>query len=628
MGYWGSSAPARSIASLPAAPDLGDRLLWGDLVAGSRRIGEGMREAARMWQDALGDASAQWPVLLGGFAVLAALVLAVRQWLLPAVRARMLARWSGHRLGESLSALVSVVVGGLVAWLAASLLLQLFVWAAQPEPAVRAMARTLVAVATLMAVITATGRGLLRIATAGAPAWPGARALRPAPYVIALALLVAALFDQYALLDPASAAMSGAARFASVPVLAIAIAFLLTRSAHALNTYDDHGDVARRRVVHIARAVVLLGWGLLFLVVAGLLTGYVSLAALVAKQTVWSLVVLGWLLLAWRTIHDAGDLLTSRREGLMQWSRRLGVGTRRLQQVVVLAAGAMTLIVVCLAVTLLTAPYGLGPDDLLGRLFDEGGRLRIGNLSFSPLQLLRAVFVLALAIVGGRLLARWMSCRLLPTTRLDAGVQASVTTLVGYVGVIVGIGLALAALGVEANRITWIVSALTVGIGFGLQAIVQNFISGLILLIERPVKVGDWVVVGDAEGDVRRINVRATEIALADRTTVLVPNSELITKTVRNRTFTAGDGLVKLVLPVPAVANVEQVVGIVRAVVLEQRELKSAPAPQVQLEDIKDNKVWIGVSAYVDGPRQVNRIRAELLYALVQRLQASGVALA
>lgn len=623
-----SSAPGRSPSSLPSAPDLGERLLWGDLVAGSQQIGEGLRDAARLWQDALGEAATQWPLLLAGTAMLAALVLAVRMGLLPAVRTRMLARWSNHRLGESLSALVTVVIGGLVAWLAASLLLQLFVWAAQPDPAVRAMARTLVAVVTLMAIITGTGRGLLRIASAGQPAWPGAGILRPASYVVAFALLATALLDQYALLGQATATMAGAARFASVPVLALAIAFLLARSARALGTYEDRGQVAQRRTVHVVRAVVLLGWGLLFLVVAGLLTGYVALASFVAKQALWSLVVLGWLLLAWCTIRDASDLLTGRREGLMHWSRRLGLGTRRLQQAVVLTGGVMTLVVACLALMLLSAPYGLGPDDLFGRLFDEGGRLRLGNLSFSPVQLLRAALVLALAIVAARLLARWMSSRLLPTTRLDAGVQTSVTTLVGYVGVIVGIGLALGALGVEANRITWIVSALTVGIGFGLQAIVQNFISGLILLIERPVKVGDWVVVGDAEGDVRRINVRATEIALADRTTVLVPNSELITKTVRNRTFTAGDGLVKLVLPVPAVANIEQVVDIIRRVVLEQRELKSAPAPQVQLEDIKDNKVWIGVSAYVDGPRQVNRIRAEVLYALVQRLQASGVALA
>ena len=115
--------------------------------------------------------------------------------------------------------------------------------------------------------------------------------------------------------------------------------------------------------------------------------------------------------------------------------------------------------------------------------------------------------------------------------------RSSLTTLLGYVGGIVVIAIALSALGIGVERIAWVASALSVGIGFGLQAIVQNFISGLILLAERPVKVGDWVVLGTSEGDVRRINVRATEIQLGDRSTLIVPNSEFITKTVRNMTL-------------------------------------------------------------------------------------------
>ena len=115
--------------------------------------------------------------------------------------------------------------------------------------------------------------------------------------------------------------------------------------------------------------------------------------------------------------------------------------------------------------------------------------------------------------------------------------RSSVTTLLGYAGGIVVVAFALSALGIGIERIAWVASALSVGIGFGLQAIVQNFVSGLILLAERPVKVGDWVALGDVEGDIRRINVRATEIQMGDRSTVIVPNSEFITKTVRNMTL-------------------------------------------------------------------------------------------
>ncbi|MFP3449237.1 mechanosensitive ion channel family protein, partial [Pseudomonas sp. SIMBA_067] len=87
------------------------------------------------------------------------------------------------------------------------------------------------------------------------------------------------------------------------------------------------------------------------------------------------------------------------------------------------------------------------------------------------------------------------------------------------------------------NKLAWIVSALSVGIGFGLQEIVKNFISGLILLTERPVKVGDLVSISGIEGDIRRINVRATEIQLGDKSTVIVPNSQFISQNVRNATM-------------------------------------------------------------------------------------------
>ena len=106
--------------------------------------------------------------------------------------------------------------------------------------------------------------------------------------------------------------------------------------------------------------------------------------------------------------------------------------------------------------------------------------------------------------------------------------------------------MASAYLGLHLTQVTLIASALSVGIGFGLQAVVQNFVSGLILLVERPVKVGDWVALGDIEGDIRRINVRATEIQMGDRSTMIVADSELITKTVRNVTWGAPLGQVQI----------------------------------------------------------------------------------
>jgi potassium efflux system protein len=200
--------------------------------------------------------------------------------------------------------------------------------------------------------------------------------------------------------------------------------------------------------------------------------------------------------------------------------------------------------------------------------------------------------------------------------------------LLGYVGGIVVISIALSALGLSVNRIAWIASALSVGIGFGLQAIVQNFISGLILLAERPVKVGDWVVLGAAEGDIQRINVRATEIQLGDRSTLIVPNSEFITKTVRNMTLRNAEGRVLIRLPMPLSTDARQVREIMLGALLEHRTVLAEPAPGVTLDGIDHGLLIFQAIAYVPGPRLAAGVRSELLFTILERLQAARVPMA
>ena len=126
-----------------------------------------------------------------------------------------------------------------------------------------------------------------------------------------------------------------------------------------------------------------------------------------------------------------------------------------------------------------------------------------------------------------RYVTAWLQRRVLTATRLDKGVQDSIRTGAGYFGYILAAGFALSAAGVNFSNLAIIAGALGVGIGFGLQSIVNNFVSGLILLAERPVRVGDWVVTTAGEGIVRTINVRATEIETFDNCTIFIPNSNL-----------------------------------------------------------------------------------------------------
>jgi small-conductance mechanosensitive channel len=188
--------------------------------------------------------------------------------------------------------------------------------------------------------------------------------------------------------------------------------------------------------------------------------------------------------------------------------------------------------------------------------------------------------------------------------------------------------LTLAALHVDLKSIAWIVSALSVGIGFGLQAIVQNFISGLILLVERPVKVGDWVSLSsDVEGDIQRINVRATEIRMGDRSTVIVPNSQLITQNVRNVTLANALGRVQIVLPLPLDTDAGKVRSLVLEVLRAHPATLESPAPLVQLSGIDANSMTFSCTAYVNSPRDVGSVKSDLLFELLQRLRDARMSL-
>ncbi len=156
----------------------------------------------------------------------------------------------------------------------------------------------------------------------------------------------------------------------------------------------------------------------------------------------------------------------------------------------------------------------------------------------------------------------------------------------------------------------------------------QNFISGLILLAERPVKVGDWVVLGNAEGDVRRINVRATEIQLGDRSTMIVPNSEFITKTVRNMTLANAEGRVLIRLPMPLDHPRHTGPRSHSAAFADHPGVLASPAPSVTLEGVEVGFLIFQAVAYVPSPRLAGGVRSDVLFAMLDGLRAAELPMA
>ncbi|MBI1194228.1 MAG: mechanosensitive ion channel [Gammaproteobacteria bacterium] len=190
----------------------------------------------------------------------------------------------------------------------------------------------------------------------------------------------------------------------------------------------------------------------------------------------------------------------------------------------------------------------------------------IGSLHIMPLQWAFGLAVFALLLTLVRWLRQDVLQRWIGRSRLDRGAREAVITIAGYVGVMISALVGLSLAGFNFTNLAIIAGALSVGIGFGLQNIVNNFVSGIILLFERPIRTGDWIVVGETEGYVRRISIRSTQIETFDRMDVIVPNSDLIASQVKNWMLTNPWGRVRVPVGVAYGSDVEKVKEILLAV--------------------------------------------------------------
>jgi len=618
-------------------------VFWDQIGAQWQSDQDRLRSLAGEFESGVASAlhgAAAAKLLLGGLALLAVVAVGLR--LAESGLARLVARTVPvGRLRRSLLALLTVLAYILIAGLAFSLAWDWLESAGHWGTQSARLAESAVGFGMFLAFVLGLGRSLL---ANGRSSWrlppiadDLALELAPLPWLFAFVALVAWL--PITLNDVLETPLNGVITNLAPPV-AFAIAcvvglYLLRRPARKAPTSEAQAEDASKPPDRASRQPLRLGLLIsvtMALVVALLVlvaVGYLALARVIAGQATWAGIVLASAYLLFKFADDVWmALLSSRGSFSERLQKGLGVAPRMLDQAAVVLSAVSRILIFFYMVVAFVAPLGSSPGQLLERSGRYGSGLKVGEFDLLPGAIFTFLAVLTVGFIGLRLFKRWLKDSYLPNTNLEAGMRGSLTTLLGYVGGIVVITVALSALGISVNRIAWIASALSVGIGFGLQAIVQNFISGLILLAERPVKVGDWVVLGTAEGDVRRINVRATEIQLGDRSTLIVPNSEFITKTVRNMTLRNAEGRVLIRLPMPLSTDARHVRDIMRGVLLEHHAVLPEPAPSVTLDGVDNGLLIFQAIAFVPSPRVAAGVRSELLFTILERLQAAQVPMA
>ncbi len=426
----------------------------------------------------------------------------------------------------------------------------------------------------------------------------------------ALGLLVAlnTLFAEMARYDNWGDHAQSVVFFALTALAAISLAMLsslISRHGHMMTTEDQRQKTSVGvLVVFLARfmlaaAVVSVTLGLFGLTRAG------SFLAFSAGKTV---LLVAFLLVVQRLVQKAFAALEGRNDDESS-----------------LPAVLVGVLIFLASLPALAIFWGARPADLQELFSTLAAGLQVGDMNLSP----RTVFVFLVVYFIGhavtRLAQSMLRDNILPKTKLDSGGQNAVTVGAGYVGVFLAALVAFTVAGIDLGNVALLAGALSVGIGFGLQTIVSNFVSGIILLIERPISEGDWIEVGGQMGYVRDISVRATRIETFDRTDVVVPNSDFISGTVTN--YTCGNTVGRIIVKVGVAygTDTRRVEGILREIAEAHPMVLANPAPGIVFQGFGADSLDFEIRAILRDVNWSLSVRSELNHEIAKRFVDEGI---
>ncbi len=395
------------------------------------------------------------------------------------------------------------------------------------------------------------------------------------------------------------------------PIL-VTVAFLMWRlarllKAHADAVKDDSGDETYR----IKSTRILIRLVVVLAVVAPVLAlvGYFALAKFLLYPSVLTMMLLAALLILQRVVVELYALITGNLEGAAE-------------SLIPVLVGA---VLVLMSLPLFALIWGARMTDLteLWTQFVDG--VYIGGTRISPVIFLTLATVFAAGFVATRLLQAALKNTVLPKTRIDMGGRNAIVSGVGYVGIFLAALIAITSAGIDLSSLAIVAGALSVGIGFGLQNIVSNFVAGIILLIERPISEGDWIEVGGQHGYVRHISVRSTRIETFDRTDVIVPNADFVSGTVTN--YTRGNTVGRVIVPVGVAygTDTRKVERILQDIAEAHPMVLANPSPAVVFQGFGESSMDFEIRAILRDVNWVLDVKSDMNHEIAKRFAEEGI---
>ncbi len=430
---------------------------------------------------------------------------------------------------------------------------------------------------------------------------------------ITIVMIISIITDAVVDFDDPSAATRAVIEFPFTLLISLA----LYRIGKILHGYFEPSeeptdtDVATKSTTY-SRIVRSLGIGAIIVsVLAPVLfaIGYQNLSDAILRPYVTTLVLLGIIVALQRFLADVYGAIT-------------GQGTAARDALMPVFFG---LILILIATPLLALIWGARVADLteLWSSFSQG--FTIGGSRISPTNLLTFAIIFSVGYLVTRLLQGTLRNNVLPKTQIDIGGQNALLSGLGYVGIFLAALVAITGAGIDLSSLAIVAGALSVGIGFGLQNIVSNFVSGIILLIERPISEGDWIEVGGKSGYVRDISVRSTRIETFDRTDVIVPNADLISGTVTN--FTRGNTVGRVLIPVGVAygTDTKRVEAILREIAEAQPMVLANPAPNVLFLNFGADALEFEIRAFLRDVNWMMAVKSDINHAIAARFTEENI---
>lgn len=365
----------------------------------------------------------------------------------------------------------------------------------------------------------------------------------------------------------------------------------------------DFGETSGRAMEAIAVAIVALS-----------AIGYDALARDLLSATLGTMTIVALAILTFRrTMAFAGAFG--------------GRFARSHKQVSQLAPVALGLVLILIAVPLILMIWGVRAAQLGDLVSAIRNGVSFGDLRISIGDIVTFALVFTVGYVITRWIQRVIEATVMPRLSLDEGSENALLTAIGYAGLLLSALIAITSAGLDLSSLAIVFGALSVGIGFGLQNVVANFISGIILLVERPIKKGDWIKVGDTEGIVEKVAVRATHIKAFDRDDVIIPNSDLISDIVRNRTLADTLGRVEIDIGIAYESDVAKAIALAKGIARGHAEVVEDPSPSVAITQFGDSALNLQIFAYIRDVSKMASVRGELNLELLGVFKAAGISI-